>query len=351
MTAKKFDKYFYWLLVFIPVSILLNYLTDLHTLSFFTVVLSLIGLARLLGRSTENHAAYSTPKVSGILNATFGNFIELSISVFALKAGLIDLVRGSIVGSVMVNILLVIGLSIFIGGLKYKEQKFNIISAGISGTMLIIATIGLAMPSLYQYTTGRDPHILSTLVSVVLALIYLSGLLFSLYTHKYLFYTEDTILSKLEGVWPKERSVLVLMAASALVAFQSNLLVDNVTTVTQQLGLSNVFIGIVVVGILSNVAEMIAAITMALKNKINISLEIGASSANQIALFVVPILVFVSAFFIHRFSLVFTLFELAALMSTVLILNYLVTDGRGNWLEGVQLVAVYIIIAIAFYFV
>ncbi len=347
----KVDKFFVGLLVFIPISLIFYYLTNSPIITFITAVISLAALARFLGRATENIAAYSTPKVSGLLNATFGNFIELTVLLFAIEAGIFELVRAGIVGSILVNLLFLIGISIFIGGIKFKEQRFNAISAGISCTMMIIAVLGLIMPTVYTFTTGSDPHSLSTSVSIILAIIYISGLFFSLYTHRYLFYTEDMLLTKFEGRWSKKNSIIALFIASTFITLESSILVNTITSVSLSWGLSYTFIGVVIVGVLSNVAEITAAITMALKNRINISLEIGASSANQVALFVVPILVLASTFMSHQFTLVFSLFEIVSLLMTTLIINYLITDGHVNWLAGMQLMAVFFIIAIAFYYI
>lgn len=353
--------FFMWMLVFIPISIALKVSNYNSTLLFVTSILALVPIARYLGKATEQISIQTNNTIGALLNATFGNIIELIIAILAISRGYFELVQASIVGSIMGNILLLVGLSIFFGGLKFTEQRFNKQAAGVSSTMLIIAIVGLSVPTLFAYLPiigSSQPKvesilILSLLLSGILALVYIAGLLFTLFTHKHLFditdeYTEEHIKSE----WTRRFAAIVLFVFTIFAALESEFLISTVSHASESIGLSQTFIGIVIVAIITNVAEKSAAVTMALRNKISLSIEIGTSSAIQIALFVVPILVFVSTFIMHKpFTVLFSFFQIIAMIFAVMIVNYLSSDGRCNWLEGLQLVSVYLILAVAFYFV
>ncbi len=349
------EKTFLLLLVFIPLSFYFAIFLRNSTLAFISATIALIPLATIIGYSTKELALQTNPSISGLISATFGNSIELIIAVFALSRGLTRLVQASIVGSIIGNILLLTGLSIFFGGLKYKEQRFNKTSLGVSSTMLIIAVVGLAIPSVYNIAADPNPRQVQTLsdaVAIVLALIYIAGLVFSLFTHKDLFDASDTIrASKEKPTINKRKAGLILLFATIFVALVSEVLVREVKPATEMMGLTQTFVGVVIIAIITNIAEKSSSINFALQNKLDISLEVGLSSAIQIALFVVPILVLISDVFNYNFSLVFTLFEIIAVIFAVMIVNHLSSDGRCNWLEGAQLMSVYLIIAIAFYFI
>ena len=343
------------LLAFIPISLYLGFFTEAKGLTFATVVLSIVILAGIIGYATKEIILQTHPAFGGFLNATFGNAVELIIAVLALRDGLLEVVQASIVGSIINNLLLLIGLSIFFGGLRHKEQRFNKISVGVSSTMLIIAIVGLAVPTVYSLTvgTGRaEVEIISYTVAAVLALIYLAGLFFAFVTHKHLFDASDEVKAASEkpGISSKTAAIILLLA-TVMLFFESELLVDGFKYVTAEIGLTQAFLGMVVVAILSNIAEKMSAIKFATENKLDVSLEIGLSGATQIALFVVPVLVFVSHLFGYGFSLVFSPFDIVAVFFAVMIVNYLSSDGKCNWLEGAQLISVYLIIAIAYYFV
>lgn len=353
-TYLKVGRAFKWMLLFIPISILLALLTTNKTLIFITSILAIIPLARILGLATKEIAIQTNPTISGLVSATFGNVVELIIAILALQHGLIRVVQASIVGSIIGNILLLTGLSVFFGGLKFKKQVFNREVAGISSTMLIISVVGLAIPSVYAFTTTTNGHIhiLSDAVAIVMALIYIAGLAFSLVTHKDLFDASDEIKAAHEKpMLSKKVAALIMLIATVVVAIESELLVGSINEAAINIGLTQTFIGIVVIAIITNIAEKTNAISFARENKLDISLEIGMSSAIQIALFVVPILVIISQLFNYGFTLVFSLFEIISIMLAVMIINYLSADGSCNWLEGAQLMAVYLIIAIAFFFV
>ncbi len=350
----RIGKTFYLLLVFIPISLLLYFFTKEDSVIFITSVIAIVPLARIMGYSTKEISLQTNPTVSGLFSATFGNAIELIIAILALNAGLIQVVQASIIGSIIGNILLLVGISIFAGGLRYKNQRFNNETIAVSSTMLIIVIAGLAIPSVYGIVTPKNPQIsiLSSAVAIVMALIYLAGLFFSLRTHKDLFDASDEMKATQERPTMSRRlAALILFIAIIVVTFESEILVGTIEHTAQTIGLSQMFIGLVVIAIITNIAEISTAVHFSMKNKLDVSIEIGLSSAIQIALFVVPILMLISQVFNFGFTLVFTPFEILAVILAVLIVNYLSADGRCNWLEGAQLISVYSIIAIAFFFV
>ena len=347
---------FYGLLIFLPISWYFGLTRETSTLTFVTAILGIIPLARLIGYATKEIALQTNPAFGGLINATFGNMIELLIAFLAIRKGpqLYDVVKASIIGSIIGNILLLTGLSIFFGGLRFKQQRFNKASVGVSSTMLIIAVCGLAVPTVYSTTsaaTARQTEILSDAVAIIMALIYFAGLLFAFFTHKYLFDASDEMrAAKEQTTITKRQAAFLLLGCTAAVAFESELLVKNVEYASLRMGLGQTFVGVVVIAIITNIAEKANAIHFAIDNKIDISLEIGLSSAIQIALFVVPTLVLVSSLGNLEFLLVFTNFQIIAVLFAVMIVNYLSADGVCNWLEGAQLVTVYLILAIAFFF-
>ena len=341
------------LLIFIPVSAALYYSHGNFTAVFITAALSIIPLTRLMASSTSVIATRVSNTASALFNATFGNAVELFVAVFALQRGLVDLVKASIVGSILINVLLLVGLSMIAGGLKYKEQRFNKDSAGLSSTMLIIVVIGMALPSVYWMIEGdsQQAMTMSRAVSVILGIMYALSLIYMLVTHKHLFEVQHEIRQP----WYRQRSpapaVAVLLVATFLVGFESNMLVGTVEPLMEETGLSEAFIGLVVIALLTNIPEHLSAISFARKDNMTLSLEIGLNSATQIALFVVPVLVLVSIGFSQgSLDLVFTPFQLAAVMITAIIANAISPDGICHWLEGAQLVAIYVLIATAFVF-
>jgi Ca2+:H+ antiporter len=350
----RINKIFYWFLLFIPLSIFSALVLQNDTLTFITCILAIIPLAYIMGYTTKQISLQTNPTMSGLLSATFGNAIELIIAIFALRAGLMRVVQASIIGSIIGNILLLVGLSIFTGGLRYKNQRFNNETVAVSSTMLIIVVAGLAIPSVYDFLKPHSTHIqvLSIAVAVVMTLIYLAGLVFSLRTHRDLFDASDEIKETHERpTMSKRLAALILLFAVVVVAIESEFLVHGIETAAVTIGISQTFIGIVVIAIITNIAEKSIAVHFALQNKLDVSIEIGLSSAIQIALFVVPIIMLISQIFNFGFTLVFTPFEILSVMLAVLIVNYLSADGRCNWLEGAQLISIYSIIAIAFFFV
>lgn len=337
-------------LIFIPISIIFEVLEANAVLNFAFSSLAIIPLAGLMGEATEQISMYSGPKISGFLNATFGNATELIISFFALKRGLIDVVKASIVGSVIGNVLLVLGLSMLLGGAKYKIQKFNKKTIEVSSSMLLFAVIGLCIPALFTHTINKTLltykyEWLSLIVAGIMFLIYLLSLYFSFYTHKDLYVLEYEEEKKEK--WSLKKALIVLLVSTIIVAIESEILVGSVDSMSQILNLSKTFVGIIIIPIIGNAAEHSTAAVMALKNKMDLSIEIAIGSSLQIILFVAPVLVFLSLFFTPM-SIILNEFELAALIVSILIVNRVSSDGESNWLEGVQLIAVYFIIAVSF---
>lgn len=346
-------KFLKYLLIFIPLSILSEFLGFSATLIFVFAALSIIPLAGFMGEATEEISFYTGPKIGGFLNATFGNATELIISFFALKAGLFEVVKASIAGSVIGNILLVLGASMLAGGMKYKSQRFNIKVVEISASMLLFAVVGLCIPAIFTHTVSdvllnTTYEKLSIIVAGIMFLIYLLSLFFSFYTHKDIYSADHSQESSAK--WSLKKAVTVLVLATSVIALESEFLVGAVEPMTDSLGLSSFFVGIILIPIIGNAAEHTTAITMALKNKMDVAVEIAIGSSLQIILFVTPVLLFLSLLFTPM-SIIFNEFELVALVVAVLIANRVSNDGESNWLEGIQLLAVYLIIAVAFLFV
>jgi Ca2+:H+ antiporter len=342
------------LLLFVPVSIVFYYLNVHPVITFIAEAAAVIGISGIIIETTGIIAHRVSNAVSALINATFGNAIEFLIAIFALRNGLVELVKASLVGSIMLNVLLLIGLSMVFGGLKYKEQKFNKDSAGLSSTMLMIAVVGLGMPSLYSLVSDKPSHALSLSVSIVMGIIYLLSLVYTLFTHKHLFTVEREAptTGQAHHRWSLKTAVLYLTGAIGLAGFVSYILVETVTPHIGDMGFNETFLGLVVIAILTNIPEHISALSFARKNNMTLSLEIGMSSALQIALFVVPVLVLLSTTLTGTtLNLEFGLFALVSLFMTAMIANYIGSDGVCHWLEGAQLIAVYVLIATAFYFV
>ncbi|KEO85052.1 calcium/proton exchanger [Tumebacillus flagellatus] len=338
------------LIITFPLSVIGKYLHWSDVAMFAIACAAIIPLAGVMGRATESIAIHSGPKIGGLMNATFGNAVELIISLFALQKGLIGVVQASITGSIIGNLLLVAGLSFLVGGVKFPQQKFNRSIAGTNSAMMLLGVvIALVIPAIFTATNPQISISMSVGVSIVVLLLYLLGLFFSLYTHRNLFnYTEE--LEEEEAEWSMKKALLILLLATGAVAFESELLVHTIETVSHELGWSEVFIGVIIVAIIGNAAEHSSAVLMALRNKMDVALEIAVGSSLQIAMFVTPVLVFASLFFTRSMSLVFSWPELAAMVLSVLLINFLAQDGESNWLEGAMALGAYVIIGIGFYF-
>ncbi|WP_321476227.1 calcium/proton exchanger [uncultured Paludibaculum sp.] len=350
-----------WFLVFVPVTVGLEYLrpTD-HVTIFVCACLAILPLAGWLGHATEHLAAHTGEGVGGLLNATFGNAAELIIAMAALEKGLHDVVKASLTGSIIGNILLVAGASTFAGGLKYRIQRFQATAARTQSTLLTLAGISLVVPAMFHHLAGAKGIAkeggLSVEISVVLLLIYTGHLIFSLVTHKQLFKglpTSEETESRHDHHpgWSVGKSVGVLAVATAFIAWMSEILVGSVEQAAHTFGMTSVFVGVIVVAIIGNAAEHSTAILMAMKNRMDLSLSIAIGSSIQVALFVAPILVLASQFVGPRpMDLVFSPAEVLAVVLSVVIVGEIASDGESNWLEGAMLLAVYVILGISFYF-
>jgi Ca2+:H+ antiporter len=330
---------------------------------FAASALGIIPTAALMGRATEELAARAGPGIGGLLNVTFGNAPELIIALFALGKGLQEVVRASIVGSIVGNILLVLGAAMLVGGIGRDKQKFNATGAAIQTSMLMLAAAALLMPAIFELVEGKGLPLpgsvathyggtvehLSLAVAIVLIGTYVLGLLFSLKTHRDLF-NPDYEDEESWG-WSVRRSVIALAIAGVLVGVMSEVLVGSITEASESVGLSEFFIGVVVVAIVGNAAEHWVAVLVARKDKMDLAVNIAIGSSGQVALFVAPVLV-ICSYFIgpYPLALVFNGFELGAIVIAILIANYVIQDGESTWFEGVQLLAVYLVFGLAFYF-
>lgn len=349
-----------WLLIFVPITIIGEYVFHVSsTILFLISCVSIIPLAGLLGKATEHLAEKTGEGIGGLLNATFGNAAELIIALMALQAGLYDVVKASITGSIIGNILLVLGASFLAGGLKYKTQKFNAGGARSLATILTLASIGLIAPAVFHYFGGKDiaekEAGLSLEIAIVLVITYALSLLFSLKTHKQLFIAESSEIAEVsEGKrhhWSVTKSLTTLAVATLFIAWMSEILVGSVEIAAHALGMTSIFVGVIVVAIIGNAAEHSTAIIVAMKNRMDLSLGIAIGSSIQVALFVAPVLVFASYVVGSKpMDLVFTPIEILAITLSAIIAEQLVSDGESNWFEGVQLISVYIIFALVFYF-
>jgi Ca2+:H+ antiporter len=345
------NRVFLALLLFVPIAIGANIAGVSPAIVFFLAALAIVPLAKFIGESTEELATRTGPALGGLLSATFGNATELIIGLLALHAGLIEVVKASITGSVIGNLLLVLGLAMLSGGWGRKSQTFNKTGILANGSTLLLGTIALIIPAIFSQTAPSvAPAVLerlSVVVSAILILVYAATLFFSLHTHKHL-YLED--VGTFEPRWSVWRALATLLCATLAVAFVSDILVGSITPLVAQLGWSQLFVGVIFVAVIGNAAENLSAVTVALKDRMDLSLQISIGSATQIALLVAPLLVLASLFFGQPMSLIFNMFELVAMVLSVIIVNFVVADGESNWLEGAQLLAAYAIMAIAFFF-
>ncbi len=342
----------YGLLVFVPISIGLEVAHADPTWIFITSGISIIPLAGIMGLATEHLAHRLGPGIGGLLNATFGNAAELIIAGIALHRGLIGVVKASITGSIIGNILLVLGLAMFLGGSRFKQQTFNRTAASLGGTLLSLCVIGLVVPALFHFVAPSEavgPELeLSLWIAIILFIAYVLSLIFMLKTHQHLYAGEPEEHG--EASWSTRKSGLVLLGATVGVAVESEFLVGSVEHTAEQFGLSEVFVGVILVAIVGNAAEHSTAVLVAMKNKMGLAVNIAVGSSIQVALFVAPTLVFMSYAFGNPMDLVFTEFEVLAVILSIVVANNVCHDGESNWMEGVLLLAVYLILGVAFYF-
>jgi Ca2+:H+ antiporter len=365
------DGWPYALLPLIPVAIVLEIVHAGPTLIFATSALGVVPTAALMGRATEELAERTGPGIGGLLNVTFGNFPELVIAFFALIAGLHEVVKASIIGSIISNILLVMGAAMFVGGLGRDRQRFSGRAASSQATMLILASAALAMPAVFQLVEGGglppvgaeridftgDVEWLSLAVAVVLLVSYSGGLWFSLKSHRDLFNPPDE--SEPDGdaaegepePWPVKRSVILLALSGVAVGLMSEILVGSISETAETIGLSEFFIGVIVVAVVGNAAEHWVAVYVAAKDKMDLAVNIAIGSSAQVALFVAPVLVLLSFLFgPGPLALVFNGFELGAVFLAVFIASHVARDGESTWFEGLQLLSVYAVLGLTFLF-
>ena len=349
-----------WLLIFVPIAIALRFWPGLGgpTAIFVCSAIAIIPVAGWIGRATEALSARVGEGLGGLLNATFGNAAELIIAGIALSKGLNGVVKASITGSIIGNILLVLGLSILLGGTKYKEQRFNRTAARTTTISLSLAAIALIIPTVFHWSANSTPagwtplqeQRLSLAIAVILFVTYFCVLWFSLRTHKHFFQGAEEAVGEKGDHWSRGKAIVILLIATAFVALLSEFLVGTIESVRASVGITEVFVGVVVVAIVGNAAEHSTAIIMAMKNKMNLSVGIAIGSSLQIALFVAPVLVFLSYFFGRPMDLEFTLPEIFAVAASIYILFQISGDGETNWIEGVQLLSVYLILGVLFFY-
>ncbi len=340
-------------LLAIPATIVLNLTGAPAVVIFVAACLGVLPLAALMGEATESLADRTGPTVGGLLNATFGNAAELIIAVVALRAGLVDLVKASVTGSILGNLLLILGLSFVAAGARSDVVKFSRANAGMSSAMLALAVIGLMFPTLFHAAHGPLDHqaelYLSEAVSVILIVTYGLSLLFSLKTHRALFGGGDH--PAITPKWGVGASVGILAAATVGIVIQSEILVHVVEEVTATLGLTQTFLGLVIVPLIGNAAEHASAVVLAWKGQIDLALQIALGSSTQVALLIAPLLVFIGLFLGTRMDLVFPVFDVAALAVSTIVIAIVTLDGETHWFEGAQLLAVYGMFAAAAYFI
>ena len=368
-------RYVYALAIFIPIAVALEIGHASPTLIFGAAALGVIPTAAVMGRATEEIAHKAGPGIGGIMNVTFGNAPELIIAFFALEKGLHEVVKASIAGSILGNVLLVMGASMLVGGLTaprhgdsgVKEQRFEAQAAHAQAGMLLLAVIALIMPVIFELSTGgplpkagenrinfgSDVEHLSLLVAIVLILIYVAGQYFSLKTHKELFnpYADEPHEEHASETWSMKKALIALGVSGVLVGLMSEILVGSIEEASHDIGLSEFFVGVIVVAIVGNAAEHWVAVLVAAKQKMDLSVNIAMGSSAQIALFVAPVLVILSFFFgPNPMPLVFNGYEIAAMIGAVLVGLFVTIEGRSNWFEGIQLLGLYVILGIVFFY-
>src|ERR687891_1549941 len=380
LTSLKLSKssILYLLIIFTPIAVALEFIHADHIIIFVIAAIALIPLAKLIGDSTEHLSIHYGSSLGSLLNVTFGNAAEIIIAIVAINAGLLELVKASITGAILGNILLIFGLSILAGGFRFKEQFFNKENVGMQASMLFLAVIGLTVPTILaatvlepiNNTNQMKIQFLSDALAFLLLAVYVTSIVFTFFTHKHLFIfklREDELIingerngnkrkekeghTEIMTQWSKKKSFFLLGLSMAGVIVISEILVGSIEVVTAEFGFGELFVGAIIIGIVGNAAEHSSAILLARKGKMDLSIGIAAGSGTQIALFVVPILVIAGVLLSRPFNLVFTVFEVASVLLAAIILNLIAHDGKSNWFEGVMLTAVYVIIAVGFFFI
>lgn len=347
------------LLLFVPAAIAAELLHGSPVLIFVLAALAIVPLSGFLGRATEEIAAYTGPTLGGLLNATLGNMAELIIAVLALRVGLVDLVKASITGSILGNLLLVLGLAQLAGGIRYKVQRFNINLAGLSISLLVVAVIGLVIPALFHATHVDPTREITRKVSIGVAALlivgYVLSLVYSMGTHKAVFGEAGDVAECEHDTpehppWSLRKSVGVLVVSAAFVGWLSEILVGSTEEAIRHVGLSQIFVGLIIVPIIGNAAEHSSAVMMAMKNRMDIAVSIAMGSSAQVALLIAPVLVFVGLLLGQPMDLAFSTFEVVAVALAVSVSATVVRDAESNWLEGAFLLLVYGMLAVAFFY-
>ena len=343
---------FRWLLILVPFSIVAAWVGRWPLATFLLAGGALLPLAELVGAATQQIGVHAGPRVGGLLNATFANVTEFILAIVLVLHGEVTVAKTALTGSILGNLLLVLGLALLAGGIRHPVQRFSAAAAGVHATSLALAVIGLLMPALFFLTGGRpsaaQSEAVSVAVAVVLIVLYGAALAFTHRTHEHLFRTPRP---EERAEWPLAWAIGVLAAASAVVAIESELLVATLGAAVGVLGLSKFFIGLIFVPLFGNVVEHSSAVAFAVRDQLDVTLEIAIGSSTQIALFVAPAIVLISLAAGHPMNFIFTTFEVAAVGLAVLIVTFISHDGRSNWLEGAQLLAAYAIMAASAFFV
>jgi Ca2+:H+ antiporter len=347
------------LLVFVPAAIIAERMHAEPVLVFALSALAIVPLSGFLGKATEELSTYTGPTLGGLMNATLGNLAELIIAVLALRAGLVDLVKASITGSILGNLLLVLGAAQLAGGLRHKVQRFSVALAGLSISLLVVAVIGLVIPAVFLSTHPDPTHLLTRKVSIgvagLLIIGYALSLVYSMGTHRSVFGESADVANEAHGAdhagrWSVGRSAGVLLLSAGFVGWLSEILVGSTEAAIKGIGLSEVFVGIIVVPIIGNAAEHSSAVLMAMKNRMDLAVSIAVGSSAQVALLIAPVLVFVGLALGKPMDLAFNIFEVAAVALAVAVATSVVRDAESNWLEGAFLLLVYGMLGVAFFF-
>jgi Ca2+:H+ antiporter len=343
-----------WLLIFVPISLAVGLLGHQPVAVFITSCLAIIPLARSIGQATDQLAIRAGPRVGGLLNATFGNVTELIIAILLVRAGEFEVVKASLVGSILGNLVLVLGVAYLAGGLRFSEQRFSARAATVHATSLLLAVTALMMPAAFvlsQPDTSAEREVISVTVAAVLIFLYGASLLFTLVTHSRFLRAFRFPAEEERPEWSLLRSVVVLLLAAVAVGIESDLLVGSLEPTVLALGISRLFVGLFVVAVVGNAAEHAAAVAFALRNRMDVAIEIAFGSSTQIALLVAPLLVFVSLVWGRPMDFIFVAPEIVAVALATLVVSVISMDGRSTWLEGLQLLGVYVILGVSLFYI
>jgi Ca2+:H+ antiporter len=339
-----------YLLIFVPIALWLYWSAANPLLVFAVAAVTVVPLSKIVGSATEALGAYLGPTLGGLLNASMGNAPELIIGVFALKNGLITVVKASLTGSIIGNLLLTLGLAMFAGGLRYSRQKFNVQATGLSMSMMFLAVAGLMVPALFHFTSRSAEHEISLQIAAILLLVYVSSLVYTLFTHRKLFEVAEPAELKTVKTHSWKTALGLLAAATLVLALMSEILTDALEPATKQMGINDVFAGIILLATVSNVSGMMNAAVFARKNQMDLAVSSVIGAATQIALLVAPALVLASLLLPIPMDLLFSRLELVALIISIFTARNMTIDGKSDWLEGVMLIAVFVMLAVGFYY-